>query len=323
MDGEAPLSLGGESIGQARDSNAAQEGARAILDAVAVGYMVTAEQRIVEVNQTLCDVLGFNREELLGQTMPWPFTPPEGIELSHALRERVLTQALESDHGRSDPIELPMMRKDGRRFVGEVTVAPVRDQGGAVRAWVSTIRDISSRHDYQIELERLATHDPLTGLANRRLFDERLEQELADAVRRERPLGVAILDLDQFKSVNDRHGHPVGDRALREAAERLARVIRKADLLARIGGEEFAWILPEVHSHGAWAAVERARRAICDEPFEGVGRMTISIGVALRGDLQDAAQLYEHADESLYRAKRDGRDRSIMWRPSEPAAELR
>ena len=74
-----------------------------------------------------------------------------------------------------------MMRKDGRRFVGEITIAPVRDQspGGEVSAWVSTVRDISSRHDYQIELERLATHDPLTGLANRRLFDERLEQELA------------------------------------------------------------------------------------------------------------------------------------------------
>ena len=75
------------------------------------------------------------------------------------------------------------------------------------------------------------------------------------------------------------------------------------------------WILPEVDSHGAWAAVERARHAISDVPFEGIGHLTISIGVGLRTELEDSAALYERADQSLYRAKRDGRNRSIMWRP--------
>ncbi len=316
MYGEAHLSRGRESLNDVRSQ------ARAILDAVSVGYMVTEEQRIIEVNQTLCDVLGFDRDELLNLEMPWPFTPPEGSNVSYTLGERIVEEALASPSGRSEPIELPLMRKDGSRFIGEVTVSPARDEDGKVLAWVSTIRDVSTRHDYEIELERLATHDPLTGLANRRLFDERLEQEISDAIRHDRSLAVAILDLDHFKSVNDEHGHPVGDRALREAAARLAQVLRKGDLLARIGGEEFAWILPEVHSHGAWAAVERARRAICETPFDGIGSLTISIGVAMRGALHDAVLLYEHADQSLYRAKRDGRDRSIMWRPPEPAGEL-
>jgi diguanylate cyclase (GGDEF)-like protein/PAS domain S-box-containing protein len=284
---------------------------RAILAAVAVGYLMSRDRRIVEVNEILCHTLGFEREELLDLEMPWPFTPPEGLEISNAMAPLMRAEALSSGH--SEPIELPLMRKDGSRFMGEVIISPVRADDGELVGWVSTIRDVSKRHDYEIELERLARHDPLTGLANRRLFDERLEQEMADAIRHGRSLAVAVLDLDGFKGVNDRHGHPAGDRALCETSRRLLRVARRGDLLARVGGEEFAWILPEVPSQGAWAAVERARCAIADEPFDEIGRLTLSIGVALRGDIQNAAELYEHADESLYRAKREGRDRSIMW----------
>lgn len=286
--------------------------ARAILAAVAVGYLMTRGERIVEVNEILCRTLGFDRDELVDLEMPWPFTPPEGLDISYAMAPRMTAEAIA--RGYSDPVELPLMRKDGSRFMGEVIISPVRDASGEIMAWVSTIRDVSKRHDYEVELERLARHDPLTGLANRRLFDERLDEEMADAIRHGRSLAVAILDLDGFKNVNDRHGHPVGDRALCEVARRLQGVRRRGDLLARIGGEEFAWILPEVHSHGAWAAVERARRAIGDRPFDEIGRLTISIGVAMRGDLESGSLLCEQADESLYRAKHEGRDRSIMWR---------
>jgi diguanylate cyclase (GGDEF)-like protein/PAS domain S-box-containing protein len=287
--------------------------ARSILAAVGVGYFVSRDRRIIEVNQTLCRILGFEHDELADREVPWPFTPPEGEEISNALSQRMTAEALTS--GFSEPIELPLMRKDGSRFLGEVIISPARTGDGEIVGWVSTIRDVSQRHDYEIELERLATHDALTGLANRRLFDDRLEQDMANAVRHTRSLAVAILDLDRFKQVNDAFGHPAGDRALRETTRRLQRVLRRGDLLARVGGEEFAWILPEVHSHGAWAAVERARHAIADSPFEGIGQMTISIGVALRGDLAEPASLYEQADESLYRAKREGRNRCIMWRP--------
>lgn len=299
-DGDAAWVAGG------RDHSAA------ILAAVGVGYLVSHDRRIVQINETLCRILGFARDELIGIEAPWPFTPPEGEEITYAMAQRMTAEALAS--GFSEPVELPLMRKDGSRFMGEVIIAPARTDAGELIAWVSTIRDVSKRHDYESELERLATHDPLTGLANRRLFDDRLGQEMANAIRHTRSLAVAILDLDRFKLVNDEHGHPAGDRALRETTRRLQRVLRRGDLLARVGGEEFAWILPEAHSHGAWAAVERARHAVADQPFEGIGRMTISIGVALRGDIDEAAALYEHADESLYRAKREGRDRCIMWR---------
>ena len=285
---------------------------RSILSAIGVGYLVSHERRIVDVNQTLCHILGFERDELMDREMPWPFTPPEGVEASNAIGDRMEAEALTA--GFSDPVELPLMRKDGTRFMGEVIVSPAREADGRIFAWVSTIRDVSQRHDHELELERLATHDPLTGLPNRRLFDERLGQEMADAVRHQRSLAVAILDLDRFKAVNDRFGHPAGDSALRETAARLQRVLRRGDLLARVGGEEFAWILPEVHAHGAWAAVERARHVISDQPYDDLGKLTISIGVALRAELTDATQLYGRADESLYRAKREGRDRCVIWR---------
>jgi diguanylate cyclase (GGDEF)-like protein/PAS domain S-box-containing protein len=288
---------------------------RAILSAVAAGYLVSKDRVILEVNDTLCEMLGFSREELLGSTMPWPFMPPEGIEVALALTDKLVNEALHPQAGSVQSLEVPMMRKDGSRFICDVALRLARNPDGSTLGWVSTIRDVSRRHDYEAELERLATHDPLTGLANRRLFEQRLEQELADAIRHERSLAVAILDLDRFKDVNDQHGHPVGDRALRETATRLESVQRKGELFARVGGEEFAWILPEVDSHGAWAAVERARHAISDVPFEGIGHLTISIGVGLRSELEESAALYERADQSLYRAKRDGRNRSIMWRP--------
>jgi diguanylate cyclase (GGDEF)-like protein/PAS domain S-box-containing protein len=288
---------------------------RAILNAVAAGYLVSKDRVILEVNDTLCEMLGFSRDELLGSTMPWPFMPPEGIEVALALTDKLVNEALHPQAGSLQSLEVPMMRKDGSRFICDVVLRLARNPDGSTLGWVSTIRDVSRRHDYEAELERLATHDPLTGLANRRLFEQRLEQELADAIRHERSLAVAILDLDRFKDVNDQHGHPVGDRALRETAMRLESVQRKGELFARVGGEEFAWILPEVDSHGAWAAVERARHAISDVPFEGIGHLTISIGVGLRTELEDSAALYERADQSLYRAKRDGRNRSIMWRP--------
>ena len=299
--------------GDVARGSSGRDHSRSILGAIGVGYLVSHERRIVEINQALCRILGFEREELMHLEMPWPFTPPERVQSSIAMGDRLQAEALEA--GFSDPVELPLMRKDGTRFMGELIVSPAREDDGRIYAWVSTIRDISKRHDHEVELERLATHDPLTGLANRRLFDERLDQEMADAVRHERSLAVAILDLDRFKTVNDRFGHPAGDRALRETAARLQRVLRRGDLLARVGGEEFAWILPEVHSHGAWAAVERARHVIADQPFDDdVGKLTISIGVALRGEMTDSALLYQHADTSLYRAKREGRDRCVMWR---------
>jgi diguanylate cyclase (GGDEF)-like protein/PAS domain S-box-containing protein len=166
--------------------------------------------------------------------------------------------------------------------------------------------------------ERLAaqaTTDPLTGLANHRVFHERLRAEVARAERHDRPLGLVVMDLDHFKQINDHFGHQVGDEVLVETARRLSSLARLGEVLARVGGEEFAWLLPEADAMAAYAAAERARRAIGGTPFPRVGRVTASAGVCELAQARGAAELFELADGALYWAKVQGRDVAYRYSP--------
>jgi len=151
----------------------------------------------------------------------------------------------------------------------------------------------------QARLVAQAASDPLTGLANHGAFFERLDAELQRSRRHGRPLSLVLIDLDHFKSVNDVHGHLAGDGVLVETARRLAALTRGEDTLARIGGEEFAWLLPESDAQEAWRAGERARRAIASELFPGVGKLTLSAGVAKLEAGASATELFHAADATL------------------------
>jgi diguanylate cyclase (GGDEF)-like protein len=164
-------------------------------------------------------------------------------------------------------------------------------------------------------LETLASTDHLTGLPNRREFQERLGGEITRARRHERQLSLLVLDLDHFKSVNDSHGHPVGDRVLIETARRLAGLVRQGEVVARIGGEEFAVILPETDGQSAVAAAQRMRMAIQARPFPGVGPLTVSGGVCSLSDARDGDDLFRLADVALYAAKARGRNRVVLYSP--------
>jgi diguanylate cyclase (GGDEF)-like protein len=150
------------------------------------------------------------------------------------------------------------------------------------------------------------------------VFEERLAAECERAARHGRPLSLVLLDLDHFKGVNDAHGHPVGDRVLVELAARLRRRARAGDTVARMGGEEFAWLMPETDGPAALRAAERARAAIATEAFPGGIVVTVSGGVCDLADAGGPAELYRLADEALYWAKGHGRDQ--LWRYSEALA---
>jgi diguanylate cyclase (GGDEF)-like protein len=178
--------------------------------------------------------------------------------------------------------------------------------------------------------EALAHTDPLTGLVNRRRFDERLAEALTGAVGIRAPFSLVLADLDHFKRVNDTYGHPAGDAVLVELARRLEARRRADDTLARLGGEEFALLVARADKAGATAAAERVRRDIGARPFvldDGVRLdLTVSLGVATYpDDGGDAATLLARADEALYRAKHGGRDRvcvagAVLAPPARAAA---
>jgi diguanylate cyclase (GGDEF)-like protein len=158
-------------------------------------------------------------------------------------------------------------------------------------------------------LERLATHDTLTNLYNRRKLDARFAQEISRAERYGRPLSVIMLDIDHFKKINDTHGHPTGDAVLTETAKRLARTLRDSDILGRWGGEEFMVICPETELDTAVVLAERLREDYANHNFPKTGRLTASFGVSAHHAGLAAETIISRADQALYRAKAKGRNR--------------
>ncbi len=165
---------------------------------------------------------------------------------------------------------------------------------------------------YHEEIYRMTICDGLTGIANRRCFDEFLEREMARASRYGRPLTLIMFDLDHFKRTNDTFGHVAGDFVLRRTANEIARMVRREELLARYGGEEFAIVMPETGVKKATKFAEKICETIATQVFEQEGKRipcTVSVGVATLEDGMDTATLIKAADAALYRAKQNGRNR--------------
>jgi diguanylate cyclase (GGDEF)-like protein/PAS domain S-box-containing protein len=216
------------------------------------------------------------------------------------------------------------MPRVGRRRYLAADASPIYDDRGRLAAVVETLRDMTDEKLAQIALEQLATRDGLTGLANRRCFDETLHAEWTRALRQRQPLSLLMVDVDNFKAYNDANGHLGGDECLKRIATAVASEMRANDLVARYGGEEFAVILPNQSLKGAASVAERIRTRV--EQLQVPSRLmpgqrvTVSIGAATAIAAPDnsASELVAIADAALYRAKHMGRNR-ISLPLTEPA----
>ena len=204
-------------------------------------------------------------------------------------------------------------RADGALFYNELALSPVAGPDGTVVHYIAVARDISDRIALEDRLRQLASTDPLTGLLNRRRFEALVEREVHRAHRYRRPLVMLSFDLDRFKLVNDRHGHGCGDRVLVAFARCLVAGLRGEDVCARVGGEEFAALLPETSIVRGLEVAERLRQACAATSVDWEGQaiaVTVSIGATALVDGDDGyGGLVGRADAALYASKRNGRDR--------------
>lgn len=212
-----------------------------------------------------------------------------------------------------------MRTKDGHEiWVSDISY-PWFDKKGNLIGSLGCLRDISERVDAETfarqELVRLANTDQLTGLANRRVFFEKLEEEIRRGRRAQREFSMLLIDVDFFKRINDTHGHDVGDTVLREIGQIVKSCLRDTDVIARLGGEEFGVFLPDTPLSGAYYVAERIRAAVAKQRFfagegRGLFHCTVSIGVADSSaeEQVSANRLYKIADTRLYIAKNTGRN---------------
>ncbi|WP_257311430.1 sensor domain-containing diguanylate cyclase [Geothrix fuzhouensis] len=217
--------------------------------------------------------------------------------------------------------ELVNRKKNGEEYWELARISPVVDVGGRTTHYLAVKEDITQRKAMEEELQRLATTDPLTGVANRRRFLQEMDMELARHKRFQKPAAFLLLDLDHFKRVNDTYGHATGDLALRHLAELARMRLRRLDLFGRLGGEEFGILLPGTGEAGAVAFAEHFRHQVAHTPVpSGAGPITLTVSLGLTtfdpGDA-DPDAILARADAALYRAKEGGRNRVA----SNPAAQ--
>jgi len=266
--------------------------------------------RIVFVNEAFVRLTGYSRKQALGQP----------CNLLHGEKtDRDELNRLQQAMARGEPARSEQMNyaQDGRPFWTGIDMAPILSATDAKTPWVFVQSDLSRRPRTSAEIEHLAYHDALTGLANRTLLMDRLQQTLAACARHPVFCGLMFIDLDNFKDVNDAGGHAQGDQLLLEVAERLQTCVREADTIARFGGDEFVLLLQTLGSDPAEAAanaetVYHKIAALLAEPFQSQSlqyRANASVGINLFGQLPTTAdELMRHADMAMYQAKSAGKN---------------
>lgn len=283
----------------------------AALDAAANAIVITNKEGYIKwINPAFSHLTGYSKEEAIGKR-------PSDLVKSGVQDVRfyqdMWAKLLAGEHWRGEIIN---KHKDGELYHEELSIAPVKNSAGEIINFIGIKEDISERKALEEKLQQLANTDPLTGLFNRRVFLERLKHESDRISRLGGFAALLMLDLDFFKHINDTYGHSTGDEALRQFAKIVKNHSRSMDVPARLGGEEFAILLPSTGQNEADIVAERLRKEVSEISIEhpkGIVQMTVSIGGALISTYNADGELaLSHADNALYIAKKTGRNR-ICW----------
>ena len=294
--------LEGKVAERTRELQESEANLRALVDFSPVAMVLTriADSKVLLANRRAAAMFEVPLNEIQGRDAPqhWVNLAERTRYLEHVFR-----------HGRADEFECEMRSSSGRTFWAHLSGQRLRYAGDD--ALLAAIVDVTVQRQTQESLREQATHDPLTGVFNRRHVEDVLRKEVDRAARHERPLAVAMLDADHFKRINDTYGHQTGDEVLRAISDRCSKTLRSNDVLGRYGGEEFLVVFPETKLDEAGAVAERLRAAVADEPIkigDNALAVTVSIGLAAFAPGHDVDKLFQRADSALYTAKQDGRN---------------
>jgi diguanylate cyclase (GGDEF)-like protein/PAS domain S-box-containing protein len=278
-----------------------------VFDTASEGIIVTdADNRIKTVNPAFSRITGYEPEDVIGLDPKVLSSGRHDAAFYRHLWKQVETRGFWSG-------EIWNRRKDGVVFPEWLSIVVIRDDAGKVEEHVAVFSDISQRKQDEEQIRRQANYDALTGLPNRSLFFDRLNQAVISARREHWLLALLFVDLDRFKAVNDSFGHVVGDEILQEVADRIQVCIREADTVARFGGDEFVVLLHDLTEVNDAALVAEKIIDRLSAPFTIVGRevfLGASIGITVYPvDTEDPEAMLRHADMAMYRAKEAGRNR--------------
>jgi diguanylate cyclase (GGDEF)-like protein/PAS domain S-box-containing protein len=287
----------------------------ASVNAIVITARHAGQNQIEYVNPAFEQMTGYRLDEVKGRDPR--FMRIEGIDVEEQQRIHAALARLESIH-----VVLRNVRKDGDVFWNDLHIDPVVSVDGEVTHFVGVLNDITAARHYERRLQHLAHHDPLTGLANRTLLQDRLQLGIDEAVRCGEQGALAFLDLDNFKYINDTFGHDAGDEVLRSIAERLRRSLRDDDTVARVGGDEFVLLMNhQPGSRHLRDVIERVRQTVC-APIHAAGKEIIagvSIGVALFPDNGVVAeQIMRAADSAMYHANLGQEQLPVLFAGTEP-----
>jgi diguanylate cyclase (GGDEF)-like protein/PAS domain S-box-containing protein len=273
-------------------------------------YMTAPDGQLMDANQAFLDLFGYSREEIVHSNAKQVYAAPQ---------DRNIFKKIIQERGSIRDFEMQLLKKDGTVMDCLLSVTTKKGEDGKIVEYNGIVRDITAYKKAQEMIHHMAYHDPLTGLPNRTLFNDRLNMAIARAQRGGKKIAVMMLDIDKFKGINDQYGHEAGDKLLKTVADRLGNALRKSDTIARMGGDEFMVIVPEMEKSADVSVVVQKILKTFSTPFDCNGfklPSSTSIGVAMYPEDGDNGEaLIRCADIAMYSVKARGGNNFCIYVP--------